>query len=169
MSPLHATRPEQTRGVLATGVPQLVPVHAGVYDVRVTIPEAGLVWHTEAWSGQGTGAAVCPQTPAPEQVAVYVVRVAGVPPHVVSDAGHGVSDGVPGLAQAVPAVLQAAAYVRRAGRPPTVAQTGAPAGQADAVLACREQPLPLQVGVYVVSRPALQLGLPGRHAVVDSV
>jgi hypothetical protein len=101
-------------------------------------------------------------------VAVYVVLVAGVPPHVAFDSGHAVSVGVPGLAQAVP-VLQAAAYVRRPGRPVTVAQTGAPGVHVVAVLACREQPLPLQVGVYVVSRPALQVGLPGRHAVVDSV
>ncbi len=70
MRPLHARRPEQTRGVLATGVPQVVPEHVGVYDVRVTMPEAGLVWHTDAWSGQALGVAVCPQTPAPEQVAV---------------------------------------------------------------------------------------------------
>lgn len=155
--------------MLATGVPQLVPEHAGVYDVRLTIPEAGFVWHTDVWSGQATGAAVCPQTPAPEQVAVYVVRVAGVPPQVVADVGHGVSDVVPGLAQAVPAVLQAAVYVRRPGRPLTVVQTGVPAGQVVGVLACREQPLPLQVGVYVVSRPALHVALPGRHAVVASV
>jgi hypothetical protein len=150
-SPLHDDAGAVHVVCVDVGVPQAVPeAHVGVNLVRISgRPVGPPPVHVVVPSGQDETLEVLPQTPAPVQLGVKVVKEPAL--QVEACVGHTVSAGVPGLAQPFPAVLQAAVNVRRVGTVAPGAQIGAPAVHAVVADVTPQPPGSAQLGVRVVT------------------
>ena len=133
------------------GVPHALPeAQVGVNRVSISgIPVGPPPVQVVGLSGQLVTLGVLPQTPAPLQVGLNVVKLPAL--QVVACVGQTVSVGVPEVRQPLPAVLHAAVNVRRVGTLAPETQIGEPAVHAVVDALTAQPPGSAQVGVRVVS------------------